>query len=144
MQKGESSQSFSISGSHVSNVQVGGQAGGNQEIIQNQRVSQGSMEVGLTQANVVEIISKIDTLIRCSKMSEVQKAEALSYLKATKEDAQEQDPDKQSVAKGLRRTKNFLKDTNDTFESGAVLFQNVQQLIKKLLPWLGVSVSFFV
>ncbi|MDJ0575697.1 MAG: hypothetical protein AB4038_06930 [Prochloraceae cyanobacterium] len=141
------SQSFSISGSQLSDVQIGGIAGQDMNVTQNQQIGTTESSKPLTQADVVELIIQLEELFRNSGLPEAQTAKAIKHLEAAKEEVHEEELDKDFVAKNLQRAIKVLKvvkETGETVEAGASLWEKVQPIINKLLPWLGVAASFLV
>ncbi len=137
------SQSFSISGGQLSDVQIGGIAGDNMNVTQNQQIGTSEFSKPLTQADVVELIAQLEELFRSSDLPKVQTAKALKHLEVAKEEAQEKEPDKDFAAKSLQRATKVLKEAGETVEAGTGLWKKVQTIITKLLPWLGVAADFF-
>ena len=143
MSEDKNSQSFNISGGQLSQVQIGGLAGGDQNVLQTQKISQGSTEKPLTQTDVVELISQLEELFRSSGLPEKQKEKAIKHLETAKEEAQEEKPDKDFAAKNLQRATKVLKEAGETVDAGTNLWKKVQPIITRLLPWLSVTASFF-
>ena len=137
------SQSFSISGGQLSDVQIGGIAGDNMNVTQNQQIGTSEFSKPLTQADVVELIAQLEELFRSSDLPKVQTAKALKHLEVAKEEAQEKKADKDFAAKSLQRATKVLKEAGETVEAGTGLWKKVQSIITKLLPWLGVAADFF-
>lgn len=144
MSEEKSSQSLNISGGHVSHVQIGGQAGRDQSVTQTQQIGQRESEKPLTQADVVKLISQLEELFRSSGLPDTQTAKAIKHLEAAKEEAQQEEPDKEFAAKNLQRATKVLKDAGETVEAGTSLWKKVQPIMTQLSPWLGVAASFFV
>jgi len=137
------SQSFSISGGQLSDVQIGGMAGQDMNVTQNQQIGTSESSKPLTQADVVELIAQLEELFQSSGLPEAQTAKAIKHLEAAKEEVQEKEPDKDFAAKNLQRATKVLKEAGETVEAGTSLWKKVQPIITKLLPWLGVAASFF-
>ncbi|MEM1392423.1 MAG: CHAT domain-containing protein [Cyanobacteria bacterium P01_H01_bin.150] len=138
------SQSFSISGGQLSDVQVGGIAGQNMNVTQNQIFGTNESSKPLTQPDVVELITQLEELFRNSDLPPAQTTKAIKHLEAAKEEAQEKEPDKDFAAKNLQRATKVLKEAGETVEARTSLWKRVQPIITKLLPWLGVASSFFI
>lgn len=135
----KTSQSISISGGTVSG-QVA-QAG--RDITQNQQINQESGEKPLSPTEVVELIGQLETLFKCSDLSENQKNKAITHLEAAKEATKEREPDKDYAAKSLQKATKVLKDTNEIIEAGQGLWKKIEPILKQILPWLGVTSQFF-
>ena len=137
------SQSFHISSGQLSNVQIGGQAGRDLEVNQTQNISQGESEDSLTPMNVVELIAQLEELFSSSDLPGKYKEKAIKHLESAKEEAQEENPDKDFAAKSLQRATKVLKKAGETVDAGTSLWSKVQPIISRLSPWLGVAASFF-
>ena len=138
------SQSFSISGAQLSDVQIGGIAGENMNLTQTQQIGTGESSQPLTQTDVVQLISQLEELFRNSDLSEEKTAKAIKHLEAAKEEVQEEEPDKEFAAKNLQRATKVLKEAGETVEAGTSLWQKVKPILETIGPWLGVAVSFLI
>lgn len=138
------SQSLNIRGSHLSNVQIGGQAGKDQDINQTQSIIEDVSKDSLTSTEVVELILEIEELFHNSDLSDSNKKKAIRHLKSANEVAQEEKPDKEFVAKSLLRATKVLEEAENTIDAGTSLWNKVKPIILRLSPWLGVAASFFV
>lgn len=141
MSEEKTSQSLSISGSQLSDVQIGMAGKG---INQKQQIRTDESSETLTREDVVELIAQLENLFRDSGLPEAQAVKAIKHLEAAKEEAQDEKPDKEFAAKSLQRATKVLKEAGETVEAGNTLWQKVQPLITRLLPWLGVAASFFM
>ena len=135
-------QSQSISGANITGAQVQqGQAGrdltqaqqGNQAEIQNQ---------GMTADDVVALLSQVEAMVRAAQMPEASKTKAIAYLGAAQQEATEPEPDKELVAKNLKRMGDTLTTANETVTAGKTLWQTVKPVLLPLASWLGVAASF--
>jgi hypothetical protein len=138
------SQSFNISGAQLSEVQIGGIAGQDMNVTQNQQIGTSESSKPLTQADVVELIVQLEELFRSSGLPEAQTAKAIKHLEAAKEEAQEEKPDKDFAAKNLQRATTVLKEAGETVEAGTSLWQKVKPILETVSPWLGVAASFLI
>lgn len=137
------SQSLSISGGQFSDVQIGGIAGQDMSVTQNQQIGTSESSKPLTQTDVVELIAQLEELFRSSDLPPGQTAKAIKHLEAAKGEAKEEKPDKDFAAKNLQRATKVFKEAGETVEAGTSLWKKVQPIITKLLPWLGVAAGFF-
>ena len=137
------SQSFNISGGRLSNLQIGGQAGRDLDVNQTQNIRQGGSEDSLTPMNVVELIAQLEDIFKSSDLPGKYKEKAIKHLESAKEEAQEENPDKEFAAKSLQRATKVLKEAGNTVDAGTNLWGKVQPIISRLSPWLGVAASFF-
>lgn len=129
-------QSFTISDSQFSGVQIG-QASEN--LTQVQQNTQSSAEKQLTPTQVVELIAQIEFLFLNSNLSDVSKKRALKHLDYAKDAVQEEQPDKYIAAKSLQKAVQFLKETNETTDVGQGVWQKLEPIAKQLTPWLGIA-----
>jgi uncharacterized protein YktA (UPF0223 family) len=136
----KNSQSVSISSSQVSGVQIG-QA--DRDLTQIQEVKQGVSEAQLTSKDVIELLAEIEALTKSSVLAEAQKAKVLAFIEAAKASAQEKEPNKGYAANSLQQATKVLKEASETVEAGQGLWENVQTIVVKLIPWLGVAKSYF-
>jgi hypothetical protein len=139
MSKEKPSQSQSISGVSISGSQVQlGQAEGN--LVQSQQDNQATIaEQGLTATDIVKLFVEIETLVRQSALLDTEKGKAIAYLTAAKEEVEQTEPDKELVAKNLKRASDTIKTTSETVESGKKLWETVQKILPPVVAWLGVA-----
>lgn len=134
----KTAQSISISGSTVSG-QIA-QAGG--DIKQSQYLHPPSAEAQLTVAEVIEFIDQIKALLKHSDLQDDQKNSAAIHLESAKEAAKEAEPDKDYAAKCLQKATKLLKTSSGTIEAGKGLWSEIEPILTKLLPWLGITARF--
>lgn len=134
------SQSLNIDESQLSSAQIG-IAGEN--LSQNQQIVQGKPEKQLSTAEVLELVAQIETLLGSSSLAKEQKQKVLKHLDSVKEEAKDEEPDKDFAAKSLQRATKVLKDASETVDAGSGLWERVQSIVTKLLPWFGVAKNFF-
>lgn len=142
MSEEKSSQSFSPGDGQISG-QIGGQAGRDLKIPQTQRLGQGDSAASLTPADVIELINQLETMFRNAGLPEVHAIKITRHLEAAKAEAQAAEPDKAFAANSLQRAAKVLKEASATVEAETSLWDKVQPITTKLLPWLGVGASFF-
>ena len=138
------SQSLSISGSQLSDIQIGGIGGNDLNVTQNQQIGTSESSKPLTQADVVELIIQLEELFRNSGLPEAQTAKAIKHLESAKEEAQEENPDKDFAAKNLQRATKVLKEAGETVDAGTSLWQKIKTILETVSPWLGVATSFLI
>ena len=97
----------------------------------------------MSPAEVVQLITQIESLLGRSGLPEAQQSKVVTYLEAAKEEATSKEPDKDFAAKSLQKATQVLKDTNEVVDAGQSLWGKVAPLLKQLLPWLGVASHFF-
>lgn len=136
-------QSIKIEGSKVSGVQIGGQAGGDVHATLSQQASQHSDEQGIGTEDVLELIGQMQSLIAQSTLPEEEKKKATRNLGTAKDELGSEKPDRELIASDIKRATKVFKDTEDAVVAGKTLFEEVQPIIKQLIPWLGVAAGFF-
>lgn len=129
-------QSFTISDSQFSGVQIGQAI---ENLTQVQQNSQSTTEKQLTPTQVVELITQIESLFLNSNLSDVSKKQALKHLDYAKDAVQEEQPDKIIAAKSLQKAVQLLKEANEILGLGQGLWQNLEPIAKQLTPWLGIA-----
>jgi hypothetical protein len=129
-------QSFTISDSQLSGVQIG-QASEN--LTQVQQNTQTTAEKQLTPTQVVELIAQIEFLFLNSHLSDVSKKQALKHLDYAKDAVQEEQPDKIIAAKSLQKAVQVLKQANETLDVDQGVWQKLDPIVKQLTPWLGIA-----
>ena len=137
----KSSQSLSISGGQLSSgVQVA-QAG--RDLYQTQQINHGATEKELTSTDALELMAKLEEILRGSALPADQKDKAIKHLEAAKEETKEDEPDKEYAAKSLQKATKLLKETGETVDAGQGLWKKVEPIMQALLPWLGVVPHLF-
>jgi hypothetical protein len=123
---------------------ISGQAGqAGRDLTQTQSQNQEEPINRLSTAEVVELITQIESLLRRSVLPEDQKGKAVNCLRVAKEEASGQKPDKEFAAQNLKRATKFLKEANGAVDAGQSLWTEVAPLFGQLSPWLGVASNFF-
>jgi len=135
MSEEKSSQSMNFSGSHFSNAQIG-QVG--RDLSQFQQINQGVTET-LTLADVVKFLTQMEELLRGADLPEPQKEKAIKHLDTTREEVQQEEPDKDFAAKSFQRATKVLKEANETVGAGQGLWQKLSPIITQLAPWFGLA-----
>ncbi|MEM1002699.1 MAG: hypothetical protein AAGH46_08620 [Bacteroidota bacterium] len=135
------SQSINIVGGSLSETQLG-QAG--RDLLQNLSIHQDAKSKQLTREDVINLLADLEVILKTATLPSNEKEKALSYLTVAKTATQEEQPDKRFTADSLKKVSKVLKDTNETIEAGQNVWEKVQPVIDKLLPWLGVTMSFFL
>lgn len=138
------SQSFRLDGGQLHDVQIGGIAGKDLNVTQNQQIDTSKFSVPLTQTDVVKLITQLEELFCSSGLPDAQKAKAIKHLESAKEEAQEEKPDKEFTAKNLQRATKVLKEAGATVDAGTSLWQKVKPILEIVSPWLGKAVGFFI
>ncbi len=137
------SQNRSSNSMNISSSTISGQVGQGDHVTQTQYQNQGEATKQLSPAEVVQLITQIEILLRSFALPEDQKDKAMTYLGAAKEEASSEEPDKQFAAKSLQKATKILKETNETLDAGQSLWKKVEPILGQLLPWLSVASHFF-
>ncbi|NEQ87436.1 MAG: hypothetical protein F6K26_47710 [Moorea sp. SIO2I5] len=114
---------------------------------QNKQICTTEPSQPLNKDKVVELITQLEELCRSSYLPEAETSQAIKYLEAAKEEAQEEEPDKDFAAKNLQKACTALKglkEAGETVEAGKNLWETFQLIITKLLPWFGKAANFFI
>jgi hypothetical protein len=135
-------QSQSISGSQINGAQIQqGQAVG--DLTQTQQGNQTDQHnQGLSAADVVTILGQVEATIRGAGLPAASQDKAIAYLNAAQQEAAEPTPDKDLMAKNLKRMGDTLSTANETVTAGKTLWQTVQPMLLPVLGWLGVATGF--
>ncbi|UJB73062.1 hypothetical protein HRE53_31235 (plasmid) [Acaryochloris sp. 'Moss Beach'] len=144
MSEEKSSQSINISGGQNSNVQIGGIAGRDQTVHQTQQIDTEEEAGQLTQADVIDLITQLETLLQSSGLPEKESSKALRHLESAKEEVQSKEPDKDYAAKSLEKATTVLKEAGETVAAGSSLWNKIKPIVEKVTPWLGVTSGFFL
>lgn len=142
MSREKPSQSQSISGSQISGSQVQlAQAEGDLSQVQQGDQATDS-EQAITAVEVLGVLEKVGEMVKASELPEAKKEEVIAYLNAAQKEAQQTEPDKELVAKNLKRMGDTLKTAGDTVDAGKSLWEKIQPMLTTLVGWLGVAKGF--
>lgn len=137
------SQSFTISGGQLSNVQIGGIAGRDITINQSQQIGESTAEKSLTPADVVALLDQLKAVLQAADLPDNDKTKAIRGVETAKDEVQADEPDKEFAAKSLQRATKVLKDAGETVEAGTSLWEKVKPILETVSPWLNVAAGFF-
>lgn len=137
-----SSQSISISGGKMENVQIGGIAGQDLNVTQEQHF--GIEAVSLKPKDILALFDELEGFLKTSNLPEDKKTKALQYIGTAKEESQAVEPDKEFAAKNLKRATTVLKEAGATVQAGTSLWDKVKPILETLSPWLKVATGFFL
>lgn len=135
-------QAQSITGTQISGSQVQlGQADG--DLNQVQQGNQGmDGNQAMTTMEALAVLDRIGDLVKGAGLPVAMQEEAIAYLNAAQKETQQPEPDKELVAKNLKRMGDTLKTAGDTVEAGKVLWEKVKPILLPLVGWLGAAKSF--
>ena len=137
------SQNINISGSQLSNVQVGGQAGRDLAATQSQQIASDASKP-LTPADIEALLDQFEGLLQASALPAADREKAIRSLKTAKDEVTADEPDKEFAAKSLQRATKVLKDAGETVDASTGLWQKVKPILEAVSPWLGVATSFLI
>jgi hypothetical protein len=144
MEDKNSSQSISISGGSLSNVQIGGNAGRDLTLSQSQQIGERLPEQSLTPDDVANLLDQLRELLKASDLSDEEKTKAIRSVETAKEEVTANALDKEFAAKNLQRATKVLKEANETVAAGTNLWEKVKPIIETISPWLGVATGFLI
>ena len=126
------------------NMYGGMQAAGNNSTQQMEANVTQSDEKQLTQADVIQMLARIEELVNSTpELPEAEKEKSLRYLGAAKEETQAPEADKEFAAGNLKRMAQTIETASKTVESGKTLWGNVKPILKELPAYFGVAATFF-
>jgi len=134
----EPAQAQSISGSQINNSQVQMvQAGGSAAV--NQSGNLANAEQGLTGAEVAQLLGELGAVIKAAQLPAAQEQKALANLGSAVEEAKEAEPDKEMVAKNLKRVNEALEGVDQATDTGKKLWEKGAEVFGAIRPWLGAA-----
>jgi len=129
-------QSFSISGSTFSGgVQTNGAAGGDVT----RQANQGTFDTPPSQQEAIALLVQLEDLLQQSSLPPTDKQKAIQYLDSAREEAQEDEPDKDYALKSFQKATKVIQSAGQTIEATSLLWDNVEGIAQKLAPWFGVA-----
>ncbi len=135
------SQSQSMSGNQITNSPINmTQAGRDATSTQSANLSQ--QQQGITGAEVVNLLTELEAMVKATDLPPDRQEEALDYLKPAKREAAKENPDKNLIAQNLKQVGDALESANKATEAGKNLWQKGQEVFKAIAPWLGVASKF--
>lgn len=129
------SQSISISGGNLNQVQIGGQAG--RDLQQSQGSDHG---VGVPdQTETVALLQQLAEIIQSLDLPEAEQRKAQRHLEATQAEVQQPEPDKSFALKNLQRATQVLTTANEAVDASSGLGERLGAIATRLAPWFGVA-----
>ncbi|GAP99086.1 hypothetical protein [Leptolyngbya sp. NIES-2104] len=126
-----------VSGSQIQQAQAGN------DLAATQRGNSDDQTQGITTAEVLQLLEKLEKAVKESGLDEAQQDEVLDYLKPAKREAGKENANKSLVGENLKRVSEAMKNLNETSEAGKSLWQTGAGVFKAIAPWLGVAAHFF-
>jgi hypothetical protein len=133
-----SSQSISISGSNLTDSPIA-QAQGH--INQSLQVGSDNSAKQLQSSDIIALLDQLKALLESSNLTGEQKEKAVLGVATAKNEATEEEPDKDFAGKGLGRTIQTLKQANEALTEGSSLWDKAEPILRKVLPWFGLALS---
>jgi hypothetical protein len=138
MSKEKPYQTQSISDSQISGqIQFAQAEGDLTQVLQGNQVVDSKQVI--TAAEVLKQLEKIEEIVRNTGLPKAKSEEAIAYLQAAQKETQQAEPDKELIAKNLKRMGDSLKTAGDTIDAGKGLWEKVQPILSVLTGWLGVA-----
>lgn len=137
-EKQPSSQSMDIRSSQLSGVTLG-QAG--RDVI----VTHGadSSKQDLQPEDVVAILNELKALLSATDIPPEEKQMSVMSVELAQKEAQKEKPNKSFIAELLKRVTQVSKDATDVIDAGSGFWEKAKPIIEKLLPYLGIGLTFF-
>ena len=135
---------MNIGNGQVSNLLIGGQAGGDLNVTQSQQIMQGDGGQEMGPAEVSSLLDQFKDILKASNLPDKDKEKAIRSVETAQDEVNSEEPDREFAAKNLQRATQVLKDVGSTVEAGTTLWDKVEPILKGLLPWLKVGIAFFV
>jgi hypothetical protein len=117
-------------------VQVG-QAGN--DVAQAMSGENAGQQQGLSEAEVVALLEKLQGAIESSTLTVEQKESLQDYLKPTKREAAKEQPDKSLMGANLKNVGETMKNLKETTEAGKTIWATGVEVFKAIGPWVGLA-----
>jgi phage-related protein len=112
------------------------QAGG--DVAQAMSGENAGQQQGLSGADVVALLEKLQGAIAASALTPEQKEELQDYLKPTQREAAKEKPDKELMGKNLKNVGETMKNLKETTEAGKTIWATGVEVFKVVGPWVGL------
>ncbi|NEP52331.1 MAG: hypothetical protein F6K65_27420 [Moorea sp. SIO3C2] len=116
--------------------------GDNNTVIQGE--SAASTEEQLTKEQVIELLAKLDKLVRGAELPEDTKEEATMYLGAAKKATEKEEPKKETALVNLKSVAETLETASKTLDAGKNIWENAKPIILKVAGWLGAAAGSYL
>jgi hypothetical protein len=143
---------FSVGGSisgNVNNVQGSNnsivQGDNNQVVIGNDnRVSQQQESTEIfTKADIVSLLTELESLVNNAELSADIKAEVVEDLNAAKTATDREAPNKKRALERLTSVAETLEKTSKSIDAGHKIWQTAKPLLIKVAAWLGAGAGSY-
>ena len=135
-----SSQSMNISGSQLSGVNLN-QAGHDATIANS---SANSVKQNLQSEDVVLVLDEIKALLNAADIPPAEKQMSMTSVELAQQEAKKEEPNKSFMAELIKRATQVSSDATNAISAGSGFWDKAKPIIEKLLPYLGVGLTFFV
>ncbi len=116
--------------------------GNNNTFVQgnNNQINQGVNAEQMTATEVVEMLAYLEQQIQnLTALPEAEQQKSIKRLEAAKVEVQESEPDKESIAKNLKRVNETLNEAGETTEEVKKLAKELFPTVVKVAGWLGCA-----
>ena len=108
----------------------------------NQSLASKNGDEEITATKVVEMLAHLEERIQSlTVLSETDREKSVKRLEAAKVEAQESEPNKDSIANSLKRVNNTLKEAGKTTTEAKELVNELFPTVKKVAGYLGYAVG---
>ena len=115
---------------------------GNNSTFYQQNLASHSGDEEITATKVVEMLAHLEERIQSlTVLSETDREKSVKRLEAAKVEAQESEPNKDSIANSLKRVNNTLKEAGKTTTEAKELVNELFPTVKKVAGYLGYAVG---
>ena len=128
-------------GENIAGV-AGGDITGNIQATQGENNQVGYSEEQLTAQQVIELLAYLENRIQSLEaLPEADREKSIKRIEAVKVEAEETEPDKESIAKGLKRVNEGLTEASKTTKGVKEFITEVAPTVAKIAGWLGYAVG---
>jgi hypothetical protein len=98
----------------------------------------------LSSQEIISLIENIHHTLKAAGLPEDSKKKCLRHLASVKDEVYEDQPDKGFAAKGMKKVLHILKETGKVMGTDSEVPGQIEPVLERMLPWLGVDKDFFV
>lgn len=106
-----------------------------------QKISQSSSGEEITTEQAIQLLTKIEELIKEADLPEEETQQAIRYTQKAKEEAEEEEPDGSIISSHLKRMTNTVNKLNQMAGGSEELINRLTPALKKLSDWLGIDLE---
>ncbi|MEA5449077.1 hypothetical protein VB780_10890 [Leptolyngbya sp. CCNP1308] len=93
----------------------------------------------VTKNEAIELILQVKQIIQNLDVSEPAKEKSVKYLDLAKIEAEEEEPNKELVAKSLERVAKNIDSLEKTLDSSQHIMKTISPMLLKIAGWLGTA-----